>query len=78
MQTILLVSGSPFGNSSLIVKWPVGFIHESVSPSLALNNSVVNLPGNGFLTHLITNSKNFLFSGCDAIVYALISQKKFA
>ena len=32
-------------------------------PVKSENNRVINLPGYGFLTHRITNSKYFLFSG---------------
>ena len=46
---------------------PVGGSNDTSSPSPELNSAVVTRPGNGFLTHLITSSMNFLFSGCEAI-----------
>ena len=71
-QTILLSSLLPSANFSLICRAaPVGGIHDTSLPSPELNNAVVTRPGSGFRTHLITNSMNFLFSGCEAIEYAL-------
>ena len=57
----------------LIVRLPAGFAQLILSPTFALNNKLVNLPGRGLRTHLITNSKNFLFSGDDAIEYARLT-----
>ena len=71
-QTILLSSFVPSPIFSLIFRaTPVGGIQDTSSPSPELNNAVVTRPGSGLLTHLMTSSMNFLFSGCEAIEYAL-------
>src|ERR1044071_6089959 len=73
ISTILLSSEVPSCFFSSIVKAPVGFTQRISSCSLLLNNSVVNRPGTGFLTHLTSNSKTLFCSGGDAIEYALLT-----